>query len=183
MSHRTHDQLLQEHELLKQGLEKIASHLMQAKSEILAISLPESETGTDKNLPHAANELEEVVRHTEEATNIIMDKADAIIKASASVADKALGAAINESALNILETCSFQDITGQRIRKVLKTLEQTEMRLTKLIKLFGGQLPEMGEMETIATGNERPDEALMSGPQLSKNAPSQEDIDKLFSSL
>jgi len=179
----THEQLLQEHELLKQGLEKIAQHLMQAKTEILAISRPESETGTDKNIQHAATELEEVVRHTEEATNMIMDKADAIIKAATSVSDPALGAQINDDALNILETCSFQDITGQRIRKVLKTLEQTEMRLMKLIKLFGGQLPPLANIETLSTGTERPDEALMNGPQLGKDKPSQEDIDKLFSSL
>ncbi len=183
MPHRTHEQLQQEHDLLKQGLEKIAEHLMQAKTEILAISRPESESGTDKNLPHAASELEEVIRHTEEATNLIMDKAEALIKSAGEVTDKSLASRINDDALAVLEACSFQDITGQRVRKVLKTLEQTELRLTKLIKLFGGQLPSIADIETLSTGTERPDEALMSGPQLSKNAPSQEDIDKLFSSL
>jgi chemotaxis protein CheZ len=176
-------ELAAEHAQLKQEIEKIAQYIQQAKVEILSISLPESATGTDKNLSHAANELEEVVRHTEEATNVIMDQAEAIMRDTANMGDEALGQTLNNHALGILEACSFQDITGQRIRKVLKTLEQVELRLTNLITLFGGTLPQVTEVSEIQTTQTRADEALLNGPQLSKNAPSQEEIDKLFSSL
>lgn len=176
-------ELAEEHEKLKQEIEKIAQYILQAKVEILSISLPESETGTDKNLSHAANELEEVVRHTEEATNTIMDQAEAIMRDAGGISDETLGQTLSNHALGILEACSFQDITGQRIRKVLKTLEQVELRLTNLITLFGGTLPQVTEVTEIQTAEGRADEELLNGPQLSKNAPSQEEIDKLFSSL
>ena len=171
------------HDQLKHEVEKIAEYLVQAKLEIAAFSRPETETGTDKNLVDAADELNEVVRHTEEATNLIMDKTDAIIQAAGNLADRDAGSKINESALGILEACSFQDITGQRIKKVLKTLEQVEYRVGNLIHLFGGTLPDGYRISEIATeATRRPDENLLNGPQLSKDAPSQADIDKLFSS-
>jgi len=164
---------------LEKEIENLAEYITQAKSEIAAISLASEQTGSDKNLGTAQLELNEVVRHTEEATNTIMDKAEAIMAAAGAMGDG--GAAINANALEILEACSFQDITGQRIKKVLKTIEQIELRVGNLVKLFGGQLPDgmaFGEIDTGAP--KRADEALMNGPQLSKDKPSQDDIDKLF---
>jgi chemotaxis protein CheZ len=167
---------------LEREIESLAEYISQAKKEIAAIRLTSEHTGSDKNLGNAQLELNEVVRHTEEATNTIMDKAEAIMADAVAMGDA--GAVINGNALEILEACSFQDITGQRIRKVLKTIEQIELRVGNLIKLFGGELPEgmaFGEVETGAP--KRADEALINGPQLSKDTPSQDDIDKLFSSL
>lgn len=167
---------------LEQEIEALAQYITQAKTEIAAISLTSEQTGSDKNLGTAQLELNEVVRHTEEATNTIMDKAEAIMAAAGALG--APGAAINGNALEILEACSFQDITGQRIRKVLKTLEQIELRVGNLVKLFGGELPEGMAFGEIETGTpKRADESLMNGPQLEKDKPSQDDIDKLFAQL
>lgn len=168
-------------EQLESEIENLAEYITQAKREIAAITLPADETGSDKNLGSAALELNEVVRHTEEATNNIMDKADAIMALAASAGD--IGNQLNEHAMGILEACSFQDITGQRIKKVLKTLEQIELRVGNLIKLFGGNMPDGFAFGEIDTGGRRPDEDLMNGPQLSKDKPSQDDIDKLFADL
>jgi len=170
-------------EELQKEVEKIAEYIAQAKLEIVAISLSEEKSGTDKNIAHAALELNEVVRHTEEATNTIMDKADAIMQAAGAMADAELGGTLSDHAMGILEACSFQDITGQRIKKVLKTLVQIELRIGNLIKLFGGKLPEGYVIGEIDTGEiRRADEDLLNGPQLSKDAPNQDDIDKLFAS-
>ena len=168
---------------LEREVEKIAEYIAQAKLEIVAISLTEEKTGTDKNLANAAIELTEVIRHTEEATNTIMDKSDAIMQVAGEITDADASAKLMEHAMGILEACSFQDITGQRIKKVHKTLEQIELRIGNLIRLFGGKLPEniaVGEIET--GGPRRADEDLMNGPQLSQEAPNQDDIDKLFAS-
>lgn len=168
-------------EQLEAEVQKIAQYISDAKSEIAAISLPEEKTGSDKNIVHAALELHEVVRHTEEATNAIMDKAEAIMMAAGNLADTEAGAKLGEYAVGILEACSFQDITGQRIKKVLNTLEQIEFRIARLVKLFGGELPENLILGEIDTGRRRADEDLLNGPQLAKDKPSQDDIDKLFS--
>ncbi len=164
---------------LENEIENLAQYITQAKTEIAAISLASEETGSDKNLGTAQLELNEVVRHTEEATNTIMDKAEAIMAAAGAMGEA--GAPLGNYAVEILEACSFQDITGQRIKKVLKTIEQIELRVGNLVKLFGGELPEgmaYGEIDTGAP--KRADEALMNGPQMSKDKPTQDDIDKLF---
>lgn len=166
-------------EELQREIEKIGEYISHAKLEIAAISVPEEQSGSDKNIANATLELNEVIRHTEEATNAIMDNADAILALSGSVTDADISAKLGEHAVGVMEACSFQDITGQRIRKVLKTLEQIELRVGNLIKLFGGQMPENLNVGEIDTGHRRADEDLMNGPQLG-NAPSQDDIDKLF---
>jgi chemotaxis protein CheZ len=165
-------------EELEREVEKIGEYISQAKVEMAAISLSEQQSGNDKNIAHATLELNEVIRHTEEATNTIMDAAEKIMGLSAD-AGKA-GGPLNECAMNIMEACSFQDITGQRIRKVLKTLDQIELRVGNLIKLFGGKLPENLSIGEIETAPRRADEELMNGPQLSGEGTSQADVDKLF---
>jgi chemotaxis protein CheZ len=169
-------------EQLETEIKKIAQFIAEAKLEIVAISLPEDKSGNDKNLSNAAIELTEVVRHTEEATNTIMDKAEAIMLMAGELADSNAGAALGEHAVGILEACSFQDITGQRIKKVMSTLEQIELRVGRLVKLLGGDLPDSVKIASIDTGKRRADEDLLNGPQLGKDKPSQADVDKLFSS-
>lgn len=165
-------------EQLEAEIQKIGEYISQAKIEMAAFSLPAEKTGNDKNIAHAAMELNEVVRHTEEATNTIMDNAEAIMGASAELGDA--GMALSEKAMAIMEACSFQDITGQRIKKVLKTLTQIELRVGNLIKLFGGELPAGLQIGEIETNPRRADEELLNGPQMSSDATSQADIDKLF---
>lgn len=169
-------------EQLEAEIEKIAAYIAEAKLEIASFALPEEKTGNEKNITHAALQLNEVVRHTEEATNSIMDNSDAVMAIAGQVADADISAKLSEHALAILEACSFQDITGQRIKKVLNTLEQIELRIGRLVKLFGGKLPERLNVEDIDNGHRRPDEDLLSGPQFSGAKPSQDDIDKLFGS-
>lgn len=169
-------------EQLEQEIEKIAQYIAEAKLEIAALNVAAVDTGNDKNITHASLELNEVVRHTEEATNLIMDKADAIMAIAGALTDAGTSAKLNEHAVGILESCSFQDITGQRIRKVLGTLEQIELRVNRLVKLFGGTLPENPAIAPLIKGAGRPDEDLCNGPQLGKDKPSQDDIDKLFAS-
>lgn len=172
-------------EQLELEIEKIAQYIAEAKLEIASISLPEDQTGNEKNITHATLQLTEVVRHTEEATNSIMDHSDAIMLIASEIMEKDgdASAKLNEHALGILESCSFQDITGQRIKKVLNTLEQIELRISRLVKLFGGTLPDRLNIEDVDNGHRRPDEDLLNGPQLSAAKPTQDDIDKLFGSL
>ena len=67
---------------------------------------------------------------TETATNTIMECAEALMAADASdpAAYKAL---VDEKMMVIFEACSFQDITGQRIAKVVETLQHIEQRVAR----------------------------------------------------
>lgn len=167
---------------LELELQKISKYIYDAKMEIAAIAVSEDKTGNDKNIANAALHLNEVVRDTEEATNSIMDKADAIMAVAGGLPDAEAGQKLVELAVGILEACSFQDITGQRIRKVLGVFEQVELRVGRLVKILGGELPADVVIAPLETGTRRPDEDLLNGPQLAVNKSSQDDIDKLFGS-
>jgi chemotaxis protein CheZ len=163
-------------------LQKLAEFIIQARKEILAIDAPKGE-GQKKNLTIAAMQLDEVVQHTEQATNTIMDKCDAINRVAVHVNIPWATKELQDISLSILEACSFQDITGQRIRKVTRTLAEIEIRVARLVSLFGGKLPEGIHADAAApSGQKRPDEHMMDGPQLKGAGASQEEIDKLLNS-
>lgn len=171
----------QQADLLKE-IEKMAQYIFNAKIEIAAIA-PEPDQ-EPQHINNAEMELNEVVKATEEATNRIMDEADLVQAIADKLDDSAAKDQLTIHVANLMEACAFQDITGQRITKVLRVLEHIESRVGKLVKIFGGALPEgyTIKLATAAQGS-RPDESLMNGPQLGKDAPSQDDIDKLFASL
>lgn len=158
-------------------IKRMGEYIARARSEVSAIMTAKDSAGAEKNINHIAAELNEVVRHTEEATNTIMDQTEALQKLAATPPID--GAKVSDHAMAILEACSFQDITGQRIKKVLQIIDQVEMRIDRLVGLLGGNVG-TSETETLATGKERADESLMAGPQMSGQGVSQADVDKLF---
>jgi len=75
-------------------------------------------------------ELEAVVQTTEQAANQIMEAAEGI---AAWIEDRredpAAAAAITQRLNAIFEACTFQDLTGQRIRRAIEHLERVETML------------------------------------------------------
>jgi chemotaxis protein CheZ len=115
--------------------------------------------------------LEAIVASTEEATGTIMD-----------AAAENYVEAINEACMRIFEACSFQDITGQRITKVVNTLTYIEERLHGLQDAWGpdiedadGAAPEPGKDDDA-----RPDKDLLSGPALDGEGILQDQVDDLL---
>jgi chemotaxis protein CheZ len=84
-------------------------------------------------------ELEAVVQATELAANTIMEAAEAIhdwIAAGNRDPEAILALASRVNA--IFEACSFQDVTGQRIRRAIQHLQQVE---TMLERFLPGETP------------------------------------------
>ncbi|GJL84377.1 MAG: hypothetical protein DHS20C02_01520 [Micavibrio sp.] len=132
---------------------------------------------SDKHIPTATDELDEVVRATAEATGTIMDACD-IISEKAAEAGEA-GAAITDEVMKVYEACSFQDITGQRITKVVATLKAIESKVDALMKVLGEKMPGMPIQGDGESGGEG-DAALLNGPQMPDKAITQAEIDKLL---
>ena len=90
-------------------------------------------------LPTAATrnsglELEAVVQATEEAANRIMEAAEAIgAWLREGKHDPASLNVVNQKVNAIFEACSFQDFTGQRIRRAIQHLQQVENMLTEMV--------------------------------------------------
>lgn len=128
---------------------------------------------SDKHIPDATDELDAVVEATAEASNTIMDACD-IIQEKAGGAGEA-GDAITTEVMKIYEACSFQDITGQRITKVVKTLKEIEEKVQALVKVLNERIP-------VDDAAEEDDGTvdLLAGPQLPSKAVTQDDIDALL---
>ncbi|MTI19233.1 hypothetical protein E1162_18485 [Rhodobacteraceae bacterium RKSG542] len=135
----------------------------------------------------ASNELDAIVSSTEKATQgilaateVIQEKADVI--RSAGVADGP-AAAIEDQSMEIFMACSFQDLTGQRIQKVVSVLQYLEERIDKMVTIWEEAGSVEGLLEEEAPEeprDKRPDAHLLNGPQLDGEGVDQADIDALF---
>lgn len=152
----------------------IADKIQKAKAEVQALG--GNAAGKDQ-ISSANMELDEVIKATEVASNRIMDAAEKIQKLAKG--NKEILALTTE----LFEACSFQDITGQRIRKVLTVMSELEGSISKLMQFASTHGVEIKGGPKVPQTEAEKAKALMSGPQLSGEKPSQDDIDKLFSSL
>lgn len=161
-----------------QELEALVRYIHSAKQEIAALCPEEIR---EKHIREATDELDAIVGHTEEATGAILDAAEKIEKiASALDVDPAMK--IAEEVTRIYEACNFQDITGQRIGKVVGALKNIEARLEALTpSLTGIAAAEPAPKPALAAAH--PDAHLLHGPQLAANAKTQEEIDALLKSF
>lgn len=114
------------------------------------------------DIPKMRAELEEVIALTEKAT---LD----IIKVLESK-----NQAFPEEVSQILHSLTFQDITGQRITKVLKFLKELEKSLEEVEK--AGAISFGAPKTSQASVSDK--ESLLNGPQLPGEGVSQKDIDK-----
>ena len=123
----------------------------------------------------SADELEEIVTETARAANEIMGAAETVENIALGT-DAATREALTAAATRIYEASTFQDITGQRITKVVRALQHIESRVEALSTACGSVI---GRADDARSG----DAALLNGPQLSLNAATQSEIDSLFDSI
>lgn len=154
---------------LYQDCQDLARYIARTRTEIATLRPHQLKV---EQLPRAGMELDAVVKETEEATHSIMAAAESLMGWQGNLAD--LAPAIEQACLKIYEACAFQDITGQRVRKVVGTIHHIEERLERLVQLLG---PDIGE-----TREEKPtgDQALLNGPQLAGQGIDQEAVDAMM---
>ncbi len=139
-----------------------------------------------QELSRVSTELDAVVDGTEGATEIILSSAEIIDDRAGTLAaklkgdDQGLANDIQEQIVQIFEACNFQDLTGQRISKVINTLRFVEERIIKMMEIWGG-VESFKEIE-VELEHRMGDQALLNGPALEDDAgiASQDDIDALF---
>ena len=81
--------------------------------------------------------------------------------------------------MQIYEDCNFQDITGQRISKVVGTLKFVEDRIAAMIDILGGE-EQMSALDGIEQEIQKDGEVELSGPRAEGQEISQDEIDALF---
>jgi len=83
-----------------------------------------------------------------------------------------------EKTTHAMEACTFQDITGQRVTKIIRSMQFVEERVLAMVDLMGRDSVAKEAAELPVETQEK--DPLLNGPQLPGNAISQDDIDKLF---
>jgi len=156
-------------------LEELATYIHRAKEEIAEIKPKEISAS---HIPHATDELDAVVGATEEATNKIMDQCD-VISNLASQCPPEIGQQLVDCTTHVFEACNFQDITGQRITKVVQTLKYIDGKIAALMKALGEELGR-DEITHMNDATEDAEKALLNGPQLPHKAIDQNEIDRLM---
>ncbi len=171
---------------LKVELDAIYEAIAQTKKEIATLH---HTTGTNgEEMTRVTNELDAVVIGTEGATETILSAAEFIdqtantLSARIDKEDAELTGDIQDKVIQIFEACNFQDLTGQRITKVVGTLRFVEDRIIKMMDIWGG-IESFKEIEAEQRTAAEGDAALLNGPSLhsDQDVATQDDIDALFS--
>jgi chemotaxis protein CheZ len=146
-----------------------------AKAEIAALRVDDI---TEAHIPFATDELDAIVEHTATATNAILNSCETLDAVAGSLEGEP-AAKLQDATTQIYEACSFQDITGQRITKVVGTLKAIETKVAQIVAAFGSSADRTrtGEADIPAEA------ALLNGPQHPAVAMDQSDIDRLLASF
>jgi chemotaxis protein CheZ len=171
-----------DNDILKRELDGLCRYFTRLRQEIAALRRPaEAEHG----FAGMGQQLDAVVRATAEATNTIIDAMErnnaAVQALKGEIKEPKLVKLLDRIEANgnaVFEACAFQDITGQRVTKVVKSIAYVEERVNALIRLL--DKGEVEKAEVRATKERTADDKLLHGPPLEGQGLSQADIDALF---
>lgn len=157
-------------------LEGLARYINNAKREIAELHPADIHA---EHIPRATDELDAVVTHTEEATNRIMDACDQIMGMAGEVPAE-VSSKLMDVTTGIYEACNFQDITGQRITKVVRALKHIEAKVEAMLIAMGEEVQQRHPNVVEEVKKDDEEEFLLHGPQLSGAGVDQAFIDSLF---
>ncbi len=141
-----------------------------------------------KGVRRAADELDAVVEATERAATSILSAVEdiethaSVLKATNKGGDVSDIEAILERTVTLYEACNFQDLTGQRISKIVSVLKFVEDHIDRMIEAWGGLEAFRDLMGDVAPSKIDDESSLLNGPKLAEDAGhvDQSDIDSLF---
>src|SRR5207237_5029241 len=144
-------------------LVEMAKAIARTKTEIAAMKPDADHHG---KFGEASEELDSVVQATETATSDILACAERIQEIGWTLREQGIETAIcdllDANATEIYTACSFQDITGQRTRKVIQVLRYLEDRINAMIGIWGldGAMAAEAAEKRAVDG----DKSLLNGP-------------------
>jgi len=170
----------------------------------------------EEDLPAASNQLAGIVEATEDATNQILTSTEKMLEdqerikkvisslesleipkdskeregVEGSVAElNALYDTNSASLMDIMAACNFQDLTGQRIEKIVTLVQGIESKIMKMILSFNIKRQAIigaADDEMISRDKEilaRIEEGELSGPKRKADAVGQSEVDDLLNDL
>lgn len=162
-------------------LRELLDYIGAARSELVGIN---AKSLSSRDIPKAGDHLAEIVRATEDAASTIMNAADTISQVAEHIPEDQ-AEKLQDVSVSLFEASSFQDLTGQRITRVTKTLNHLESRLSALAEAIGDEYvePDEDDIERDEQGIAVHQEDLLHGPQLEGEGNSQDEIDAILASF
>ncbi|SDQ78994.1 protein phosphatase CheZ [Pseudovibrio sp. Tun.PSC04-5.I4] len=158
-------------------LAEIGAEIARMKAEIGKLRVTDMR---DNHIPEAGRELDAIVSSTEEATHTIMTAAELIMAADPDDRDTYQNV-VNDQVMEIFQACAFQDITGQRISKVVGALNTIDQRVANFVERLRLEQEVQSDSHSGETEDERRKrELILHGPQHAGEGVSQDEIDALL---
>ncbi|WP_321449093.1 protein phosphatase CheZ [uncultured Cohaesibacter sp.] len=169
---------------IKQEMDEIYEAIAETKREIATLHVNGLHSA---EMNRVTDELDAIVFGTEQATEQILEAAEVIDANSTKLSKTLTGEEdqwtheIQDAVIAVFEACNFQDLTGQRITKVVNVLRFIEERIVSMMEIWGG-IEQFQEIEVDNPLEKTGDAALLNGPALANEdgVASQDDIDALF---
>jgi chemotaxis regulatin CheY-phosphate phosphatase CheZ len=170
---------------IRLDLADMAEAISRTKQEIAQMKLDTEHGG---RFADASHELDAIVSQTETATNEILRAAEHVQEVAWTLREAGspdeLCDKLDTEATEIYTACSFQDLTGQRTRKVVTVLRYLESRINAMMSIWGLEevedLPTDVPSQTGAPQDARPDAHLLNGPPLHGCGVDQGTVDDLM---
>jgi chemotaxis regulatin CheY-phosphate phosphatase CheZ len=160
-------------------LVEMSKAIARTKTEIAAMKPDADHHG---KFGEATEELDSVVQATEAATSDILECAERIQEIAWTLREQGLDAGVcdllDAKATEVYTACSFQDLTGQRTRKVIGVLRYLEGRINAMIEIWGldgAMAAEAAEKRAVNAGK-----ALLNGPARPGHGLDQADVDMVM---
>jgi chemotaxis regulatin CheY-phosphate phosphatase CheZ len=173
-------------EVLRAELQSMAAHIQTAKQEISALHSKDTKVEASANrIVTATSELDQIVQATERATSDILNAAERIMEAAGQLPPELAETSqlLTDQATEIFTACSFQDITGQRISKVVNTLRYIDQRVAAMVEIWGADAIAASKPATAAPTDDRADAHLLNGPAMPGQGRTQDEIDALLNGI
>lgn len=152
----------------------IADYIARTRSEISKLRPNDIK---EQRIPTAGAELEAVVTDTERATETIMHEAETLLGTKPDDVT-AYKNQVDDAMMRIIEACSFQDLSGQRVSKVVESLRHVEKRVTRFAATMGVHDAEADEDEIAEA--ERKKKLHLNGPAIGGPEVRQDGVDELI---
>jgi chemotaxis regulatin CheY-phosphate phosphatase CheZ len=160
-------------------LVEMSKAIARTKTEIASIKSDADDHG---KFGEASEELDSVVQATEAATSDILACAERIQEMAWTLREQGVEGEVcdllDANATDVYTACSFQDITGQRTRKVIGVLRYLEERINAMIGIWGLDGALAAEAAEKRALNE--DKALLNGPARPGTGLDQADVDMVM---
>ncbi len=149
-------------ERLRFDLIEMAKAISRTKNEISAI-IPQGEHAQQSRLGQASGVLDGIVRSTEKATQDILESAERMQEVAWTLrengADSELCDSLDRHATNIYTACSFQDLTSQRIVKVVHVLRYLEARIHAMIEIWDQTIDDSPSSQSTGTSQNKTEQS------------------------